>query len=71
MTNCKLLEDKIRQKGLKKGYIAEAIGVSRSTFWAQLHGKTEFKASQIRALCECLDITDSEIEAIFFGRVGA
>lgn len=67
VTNRELLEEKIKQKGLKKGFIAEAIGVSRSTFCALLGGKSEFKASQIRVLCELLDINDDEtVKAIFF-----
>lgn len=72
MTNRKLLEDRIKQKGLKKGFLAEAIGVSRSTFCSQLCGKTEFKASQIRVLCELLGIEDGEtMAAIFFSHCGA
>lgn len=67
MVNRKLLEEKIKQKGLKKSFIAESIGVSRSTFSSLLSNKTEFKASQIRALCKLLDIEDCEtMTAIFF-----
>jgi transcriptional regulator with XRE-family HTH domain len=72
VTNVKLLEEKIRQSGLKKGYVAERIGVSRGTLCSLLSNKTEFKISQIRALCEVLDIKDDEtIKAIFFAPVGA
>lgn len=72
MTNVKLLEQLIQQSGLKKGFVADKIGVSRTTFYAQLKGKAEFKASQIRALCDVLDIKDDEtIRAIFFAPVGA
>ena len=72
MTNIDLLEDKIYESGLKKGYIAARIGVSRTTFSSLLQNKTEFKASQIRAICEVLDIQDdAEIRSIFFGNNGA
>lgn len=72
MTNRKLIEDAMNRKGLKKGFVADKLGVSRATFWALLSGKTEFKASQIKALCELLDIDDSEtIAAIFFAPNGA
>jgi transcriptional regulator with XRE-family HTH domain len=72
MTNRKLLEDKIKQKGLKKSYLAEQIGVSRATFCALLQNKSEFRASQIRTLCELLDIKDDEtMKAIFFAQSGA
>lgn len=72
MTNVKLLEDKIRQSGLKKGYLAERLGVSRGTLCSLLSNKTEFKTSQIRTLCEILGIEDDEvIKTIFFAPVGA
>lgn len=72
MTNRKLLEDRISQKGLKKGFLAEKLGVSRTTFCALLRNETEFKASQIRTLCELLDIRDDEtMKAIFFAHAGA
>lgn len=72
MTDVKQLEKIIQQKGLKKGFVAEKIGVSRSTFYAQLKGETEFKASHIRSLCDVLDIKDDEtIRAIFFAPSGA
>lgn len=70
MTNVKLLDEKIRQSGLKKKYLAERIGVSRGTLCSLLNNKTEFKISQIRVLCEILDIKDDEtIRAIFFDPV--
>ena len=67
MTNIDMLEDKIYESGLKKGYIAAKIGVSASTLSALLNNRTEFKASQIRDICSVLNITDdAEIKAIFF-----
>lgn len=68
MTNTKLLKEKIRQSGLKNGYLAERLGVSRTTFCALLRNESEFKASQIKTLCELLGIKDDEtLKAIFFG----
>ena len=70
MTNVKLLEDKIRKSGLKKGYLAEQIGVSRGTFQALIANRAEFKTSQVVVLCKLLGITDDEtIKAIFFADV--
>lgn len=69
MTNIELLGKKIQESGLKKSYIAARIGVSPTTFTALLQNKTEFKASQIRAICEVLDIQDdAEIRSIFFSQ---
>jgi transcriptional regulator with XRE-family HTH domain len=72
VTNRELLEEKINQKGLKKGFLAEKIGVSRATFSALLRNESEFKVSQIRTLCELLGIDDDEtMKAIFFAPDGA
>ena len=67
MTNVDLLEEKIRRSGLKKAYIAAKIGVAPNTFSALISNKTEFKASQIRKICDVLGIKDAtEIKTIFF-----
>lgn len=66
MTNTRMLNDKIHQSGLKKQYIAEKIGVSRSTFYSQLKGEAEFKGSQIIALANLIGLTSAERNAIFF-----
>lgn len=72
MTNTKLLEEAIQRNGVKKGFLAEQLGVSRATFSALLRNETEFRASQIRVLCEILHINDpAEMEAIFFTPGGA
>lgn len=72
MTNTKLLEEKIRQSGLKKGYLADRIGVSRTTFYTLLRNQSDFKVSQIKTLCDILGITDDEtLKAIFFADCGA
>lgn len=67
MVDTKKLEQMIRKSGLKKGYLAEQLGVSRATFCALLNNRTEFRASQIRTLCEILGIHDDEtLRVIFF-----
>lgn len=72
MTNTKLLNDRIRRKGVKKKYLAERLGVSRTTLCSLIYNKSEFKASQIKTLCEILDIQDNEtMQAIFFAVDGA
>lgn len=72
MTNTTLLEEKIKQSGLKKGYLADRIGVSRSTFYAQVRNGVEFRVSQVKILCSLLGIKDPEtMQAIFFSPDGA
>ena len=72
VTNVKLLEELIQRSGLKKGYLAKEIGVSRSTFHSLLNNKAEFKTSQVKTLCRLLNIKeDKTIKAIFFASRGA
>ena len=67
MTNTELLEEKIKQSGLKKGFIAKKIGVAPNTLTALINNKSEFKVKQMRTICEILQISDEEeIHAIFF-----
>lgn len=72
MTNTELLETKIRESGLKKGYLAQKCGLSRAGFRNCVTNKAEWTASQIDTLCEELVITSlREKDAIFFAKCGA
>lgn len=71
MTNTKLLEDAIKRSGLKKGYIAERLGISHGGLINLCNNRAEFKASQIQVLCDLLKLTDAERNAIFFAVSGA
>lgn len=72
MTNTELLEQKTREKGLKKGYLAAKCGLSRAGYRNCELNKAEFTTSQVEILCEELGITSlREKEAIFFAKNGA
>lgn len=67
MTNTAKLELRIQQSGLKKSYIANALGITLKTLANKIANRCEFKASEIDAICKLLVITDpAEKEAIFF-----
>ena len=67
MTNTKLLEELIEKSGLKKSYIAKAIGLSAYGFAKKIRNESEFKTSEINGLCEILHIKSlEEKELIFF-----
>lgn len=67
MTNTVLLEEKIRESGKKKKYLAKKCGLTRAGFRNCIINKAEFKASQIDILCEELNITSlKEMKSIFF-----
>lgn len=67
MNNTKLLEEKIKQSGKKITYLAEKVGLSYAGFRNCVLNKAEFKSSQIKILCEELNIDDfKEMKSIFF-----
>lgn len=72
MTNTALLEKKIAESGLKKGYLAKLVGLSPAGFRNCVLNKADFTANQIDILCKALNITAfGEVKAIFFAQVGA
>ena len=64
MTDTKELEIAITRAGLTKREIAKRLGLSEMGLYKKINNITEFKASEIKALAEMLEITD--IDAIFF-----
>ena len=64
MTNTTELEVAILRAGITKKEIAKRLGLSEMGLYKKINNITEFKASEIKALAEMLQITD--IEAIFF-----
>ena len=69
MTDTALLEKKIAESGLKKSYIAKALGLSPYGLSLKIRNTNEFKASEIAKICEILDISNlEEKNSIFFGQ---
>jgi len=67
VTNTELLEQVIAESGIKKGAIAKKIGISAYSLAKKINRVTEFKASEIDAMCCVLHITDRRLkEQIFF-----
>lgn len=70
MTNTELLEQAIKESGLKKVYLAEKVGLTPAGFYNCVNNKAEFKASQINTLCKLLGIDSAGKDAIFFADIG-
>lgn len=64
MTNTLKLKAAITESGFTQEQIAEQLGMTVATFNYKVNNKSEFKASEIKKLCEVLHIT--EVNAIFF-----
>lgn len=69
MTDEKLLRAKIDEAGLKLKYVAEQLGLSSYGLQLKLSNKSEFKTTEVAALCRILNITSlEEKESIFFAQ---
>jgi len=66
MKGLELLRKKIDQSGLKLTYVAERLGISYQGLKKKLDGDTEFKASEIAVLKDVLQLSDAEVQDIFF-----
>jgi predicted transcriptional regulator len=60
------LSEAIENRGVKKSFVAQQIGVSVSTFWRKMKGSSEFTLNEIRIIAATLRLTDKEICDIFF-----
>ncbi len=55
------LELEIRRNGLTKKEVAQALGLSEQGFLLKLNNKNEFKASEIRKMCNLLNLADNSL----------
>lgn len=70
MTNTEMLKDIIDKSGLKIGFIAEYVGISRQSLWNKINNSSPFNQYEIDKMCEVLKITSLKLkESIFFARV--
>ena len=57
MTDTEILLDVIKQSGLRKGFIASKLGITTYGFQKKVENRSQFKAEEIKILCELLNIT--------------
>jgi len=61
--NSRLLKAKIVLSGYGMSEIAQSLGISKSSLWRKIYGKTEFKQNELLTLSKLLGI--SNISDIF------
>ena len=61
MTNTELLREKIDQSGYKLRFIAEKIGITYQGLLNKINNRSEFRANEIQALYDLLDLTEGPI----------
>lgn len=70
MTNTNLLKQVIEESGLKIGFIASFVGISRQLLWKKINNLTPFNQYEIDKVCDVLKITSlKQKEAIFFAKM--
>ena len=70
MTNSDLLKQVIEESGLKIGFIASFVGISRQLLWKKVNNLTPFNQYEIDKMCEVLKITSlRQKESIFFAKM--
>lgn len=67
MTNTAELELLIKKSGLKKGYIAKVLGISRQALAKKIKNESVFTATEIAILCDLLKINSLVVkDRVFF-----
>ena len=69
MTDTNMLRDVIARSGLKIGFIAQVVGISRAALYRKINNESPFNQFEIEKMCSVLPIkTLKEKEAIFFAK---
>lgn len=66
MTNTKKLRALILERGFIQEQVAAHLGITTTSLNYKINNKREFKASEIHALIELLEIKDEDVNGIFF-----
>lgn len=67
VTNTLMLEAMIHNSGMKKGKIAETLGISSSALRKRMNNAVEFKGEEMLKLSQLLGITDmNTLQTVFF-----
>lgn len=67
MTNTTLFRQRVKESGLKYSFLAENLGITTYALQLKIDNKNEFKASEVKVLCDLLHISKlTEKEDIFF-----
>lgn len=66
MVNYNLLNEKIKDSGLRYKHIAEIVGVSNSVLSAKINGKRKLNLDDAVGLARALNLTRADVQNIFF-----
>ena len=66
MTNTSKLKAIMVERGFTQADLAKLLNISEQTLNYKINNKREFKASEIQALIQILQIPSDQVDAIFF-----
>ena len=66
MVNCAALKKAIKDSGIKSKFIAEKIGISPNSLSRKVNGQSDFKLSEVDAMCDILSVDEQCKKNIFF-----
>jgi len=66
--NYKKLQAAVQRSGMKRGFLAEKMGISDQVMSDRISGKSPWKVPEAAAFCEVLGLSKKERDEIFFGQ---
>ena len=66
MVKTELLREAIDRSGLKLGFIADEIGISRQSLASKIDGLYDFKVSEVSKLSKLIGLSATDRNTIFF-----
>ncbi|WP_289102165.1 helix-turn-helix domain-containing protein [Fusobacterium varium] len=66
--NKNLLKGKIVSKGKNIETICEELEISKSAMYRKLNGSSYFNAKEIKKMIKCLELSNEEMNLIFFNQ---
>jgi len=70
MIDTDMLREIIKQSGLKYGHIANRLNLTTYGLQKKIENSSEFKASEIREICDILMLTLEQRDKVFFTLIG-
>ena len=63
-----LLEAKTKEHGLTNEDVANALNIAPTTYYRKKRGETDFYREEIQKIRKKLELSSSDVDAIFFDR---
>ena len=64
--NILLLKSKMVEKGITDQELSSLLGINQATLFRKKNGVSDFYRNEIKVIKEVLDLTDKDIDLIFF-----